>query len=209
MLPLTLFGFLAYFVVYVAMMNMVSSLLEEANSGTLEQGLLGPLRLWVLAAGPLGAALGEGLLTALGAAVILVLLLGIAVPARRAALVPIALTLADIAGTALLIGALGLVVNSIGAIVHVVGSVFMMLNGSMVPVSAFPDWLAVIARILPTTLGANVTRQILFSHQTLTGAWGDHSLQWAAFHAAIMLAIGVVGFQAAIRRGLREGRLGP
>lgn len=85
-----------------------------------------------------------------------------------------------------LIGALRLVVNSIGAIVHVVGSVFMMLNGSMVPVSAFPDWLAVIARILPTTLGANVTRQILFSHQTLTGVWGDHSLQWAAFHAAIM-----------------------
>ncbi len=70
-------------------------------------------------------------------------------------------------------------------------------------------WLAVIAKILPTTLGANATRQILFSHQTLGGAWGDHSLQWAGLHAAIMLALGVVGFQAAIRRGLREGRLGP
>ncbi len=30
--------------------------------------------------------------------------------------------------------------------------------------------------------------------RVLGGAWGDHSLQWAGLHAAIMLALGVVGF---------------
>jgi ABC-2 type transport system permease protein len=208
-LPLTLFSFLAYFVVYMAMMNMVSGLLEEANAGTLEQGLLGPLRPWTLSTGRLIAAVGEGVVTSLVAAAILVPALGIEVPARPAALVPIGLTLLDIAGTALLMGALGLVVNSIGAIVHVIGSMFMMLNGGMVPISAFPDWLATIARILPTTLGAGATREVLFGHVSLGGAWADHSLQWAALHAAIMLALGAVAFRAAIRQGQREGRLGP
>lgn len=208
-LPLTLFSFLAYFVVYMAMMNMVSSLLEEANAGTLEQGLLGPLRPWTLSTGRLVAAVGEGMLTSLVAAAILVPTLGIDVPARPEALVPIGLTLLDIAGTALLMGALGLVVNSIGAIVHVIASMFMILNGGLVPVSAFPDWLATIARILPTTLGAGATREVLFGNVSLGGAWADHSLQWAALHAAIMLALGAGAFRAAIRRGLREGRLGP
>jgi ABC-2 type transport system permease protein len=208
-LPLTLSSFLAYFVVYMAMMNTVSGLLEEANAGTLEQSLLGPLRPWTLSIGRLIAAVGEGVVTSLVAAAILVPLFGIQLPARPAALVPIGLTLFDIAGTALLMGALGLVVNSIGAIVHVIGGVFMMLNGGFVPVSAFPDWLAVIARILPTTLGASATREVLFHHMSLGGAWTDHSLQWAALHAAIMLALGAVAFRAAIRRGQREGRLGP
>lgn len=208
-LPLTLFSFLAYFVVYMAMMNMVAGLLEEANAGTLEQSLLGPLRPWTLAAGRLVAAVGEGVVTSLVAAAILVPVLGIEVPARPAALVPIGLTLLDIAGTALLIGALGLVVNSIGAIVHVIGSIFMILNGGLVPVSAFPDWLAAIARILPTTLGAGATREVLFEHVSLGGAWADHGLEWAALHAAIMLALGALAFRAAIRRGLREGMLGP
>lgn len=209
MLPLTLFSFLAYFVAYMAMMNMVASLLEEANAGTLEQGLLGPLRPWTLSVGRLIAAVGEGVLTSLVAAAILVPTLGIEVPARPAALVPIGLTLLDIAGTALLMGAVGLVVNSIGAIVHVIGSTFMLLNGGFVPISAFPDWLATIARILPTTLGAGATREVLFGHVSLGGAWADHSLLWAALHAAFMLALGVVAFRAAVRRGLREGRLGP
>jgi ABC-2 type transport system permease protein len=208
-LPLTLFSFLAYFVVYMAMMNMVSSLLEEANAGTLEQSLLGPLRPWTLSIGRLIAAVGEGVITSLVAAAILVPTLGIEVPQRPEALVPIGLTLLDIAGTALLMGALGLVVNSIGAIVHVIGSMFMMLNGGLVPVSAFPDWLATIARILPTTLGASATREVLFGHVSLAGAWADHALLWAALHAAIMLAIGAVAFGAAVHRGLREGRLGP
>jgi ABC-2 type transport system permease protein len=208
-LPLTLFSFLAYFVVYMAMMNMVAGLLEEANAGTLEQSLLGPLRPWTLSTGRLMAALGEGAFTSLVAAAILVPLLGIQVPVRPEVLVPIGLTLLDIAGTALLMGALGLVVNSIGAIVHVIGGVFMMLNGGFVPVSAFPDWLATIARILPTTLGAGATREVLFEHVSLGDAWADHSLLWAALHAAFMLALGAVAFRAAIRRGQREGRLGP
>lgn len=208
-LPLTLFSFLAYFVVYMAMMNMVAGLLEEANAGTLEQSLLGPLRPWTLSIGRLIAAVGEGVATSLVAAALLVPLLGIRVPDRPAALVPIALTLVDIAGTALLMGALGLVVKSIGAIVHVIGSMFILLNGGFVPISAFPDWLAVISRILPTTLGASATREVLFERVSLGGAWTDHSLQWAALHAAFMLSLGAVAFRAAIRQGLREGRLGP
>jgi ABC-2 type transport system permease protein len=40
-------------------------------------------------------------------------------------------------------------------------------------------------------------------------AWSDHSLGWALLHAAVMLIAGWAAYQAAIGKGLREGRLGP
>jgi len=209
LLPVTLFAYLAYIVVYVALLKMAAGLLEEVNTGTLEQTHLSPLPSWLLSVGRLSAVLAEGLLTAAAVGGGLVLALRIQLPLRPAALVPLALILADIAGFALLIGGLALVVTSIGAIIHVIGSFVMFLNGGLVPVSVLPRGLEIAARFVPTTLGLDATRRVLFGHETLAGTWGDHSLQWALLHAILMLAVGWAVYQAAIRRGLREGRLGP
>lgn len=209
LLPQTLFAFLVYVVGYIALLKMVAGLLEEVNAGTLEQVHLSPLRPWSLSIGRLGAILTEGLLTAIVLGGLFALALGITMPVRLEALVPLALTLADIAGFALLVGGLALTVNSIGAIVHVLNSVVMMINGSVVPITTFPPGLEIAAQFVPTTLGIDATRQVLFDGQTLTGLWTDGSLPWALLHAAVMLAAGWITYQAAISRGLRDGRLGP
>ncbi|MGH2603194.1 MAG: hypothetical protein ACRDJ9_27900 [Dehalococcoidia bacterium] len=123
--------------------------------------------------------------------------------------VPLAITLAEIAGFAMLIGGMALIVNSIGAIIHVIQNVIMLLNGAFIPVFVFPAWLALTSKIvIPTTLGMDATRRIITDDASLSQVWSDGTLPWALVHAGVVLTLGWIVYQAAIRRGLREGRLG-
>ncbi|MDE3073859.1 MAG: ABC transporter permease [Chloroflexota bacterium] len=209
LLPVTLLAYLAYVAGYMALLKTAAGLLEEVNGGTLEQTHLSPLPSWALSLGRMGAVLVEALLTAAIIGVALVLALHIQLPLGPAAVVPLALTLADIVGFALFIAALALTVPSIGAILHVIQSGVMFFNGGLLPLSAFPHWLEVFAKLVPTTLGLDATRRIMFGHETLAGVWADHSLSFALVHAAVLVAVGWAAYQTAIRRGLRDGRLGP
>lgn len=209
LLPQTLFAFSVYVITYLALLKMVAGTLEELNTGTLEQSHLTPLPPWLLAAGRLGAVFVEGMVTAAVVAILFTLALDVDVQVEPAAVLPLLLTLADIAGFALLLAGLALVVHSIGAIVHVINSILMLLNGSVVPIWALPEGLETAAKLLPTTLGIDASRRILFEDDTLALLWLDHTLFWTALHAATMLAVGWTVYQTAIRRGLRDGRLGP
>lgn len=209
LIPLTLFAYLSYMVGYITVLKLASGLLEEINTGTLEQTHLTPVPATALLAGRLGAALIEALLTALVAGAGLILVLGIGVPLRPAALVPFALTVADIAGFGMLMAGLALMVNAIGAILHVIQMLILMLNGALVPITAFPAGLEVAAKLVPTALGGDATRRVLFGGRSLVEVWNGHSLQWALLHAVVMVAVGWVVYRLAVRRGLREGRLGP
>jgi ABC-2 type transport system permease protein len=212
LLALTLAGYLAYVVSYIALLRMAAGVLEEMYTGTLEQSLLSPLRPWVASTGRLAAALAEGLLTAAAVALVYLAIfaaLQVHLPFRWAALVPLAATLVDLAGFALLIGGLALVVNSIGAVIHVIQGIILFLNGALIPVVAFPAWLQAAAKVaVPTTLGIDATRKLLLAGQPLGQVWSDGTLPWALAHATGMLLLGWTAYQAAIRRGLREGRLG-
>jgi ABC-2 type transport system permease protein len=211
-LAMTMVAFLGFIISYIASLRMVAGVLEEMYTGTLEQSLLSPLRPWVASTGRLAAALAESLaVAAVVAAVNLVIftLQGVELPFRPAALVPLGITLVDVAGFVLLFGGIALVVNSIGAVIHVVQNIILMLNGAFVPVFVFPGWLELASKIfIPTTLGLDATRKILIGGEGLGQVWSDGTLPWAILHAAALLVLGWVVYQAAIRRGLREGRLG-
>ena len=205
----SLLGFSAYALSWIVTLKMVAGTLEEMNAGTLEQVHLSPLPAWTLSLGRLAATLIEAVgLTAL-VSTGLILALGIHFTYRLDALVPVGLTLLDIAGFGLLLGALAIRVASIGAILHVLQSIVLFLNGSFVPVSLFPGWLQLVARLLPTTLGIEVSRKILLQGGSLVSAWSDGSLIWLVLHSATLLIAGVVAYQLSIRAALRDGRLGP
>jgi ABC-2 type transport system permease protein len=212
LLALTLAAYLAYVISYIALLRMAAGLLEEMYTGTLEQSLLSPLRPWAQSTGRLAAALVEGLVTAaVVAAVYLVIfaVLDVELAFHWSAVTPFLITLVDLAGFALLIGGLALVVNSIGAIIHVIQGVIMLLNGAFIPIYVYPDWLELTAKIfVPTTLGIDGTRKTLISGESLGQVWSDGTLPWALVHAALLLILGWTVYQAAIRRGLRQGRLG-
>lgn len=208
LIVLTLFGFWAYVVGYLALLRMAAGVLEEKFTGTLEQSLLGPLRPAVVSIGRLIAVVTEGLVTALVASGVTILVFTVAVPFRPAALIPALLTLVDLAGFALLIGGLALVVNSIGSIIHVIQSVLMMINGTFIPIYVFPDWLETLVKVAPSTLGVDVIRRLLFAGESLGDVWSGGQLPLTILHAAGMFALGWAVYQGAIRRGLRDGRLG-
>jgi ABC-2 type transport system permease protein len=211
-LAMTFVAYLAYIVGYIALLRMVGGMLEEMYTGTLEQSLLSPLRPWVASTGRLAAALVEGLITAAIVTafyLVLFLVLDVELTWRWSAAIPLAITVAEIAGFALFIGGVALVVNSIGAIVHVLQGIVMFLNGALIPVFVFPEWLALTSKIfVPTTLGMDATRRLLTGGESLGHVWSDATLPWALLHAAVLLLFGWIVYQAAIRRGLREGRLG-
>jgi ABC-2 type transport system permease protein len=204
----TLFGFWAYVVGYLALLRMAAGVLEEKFTGTLEQSLLSPLPPAVGSLGRLVAVMTEGLVTALIASGVTVAVFTIAIPFRWEVLIPIVLTLVDLAGFALLIGGLALVVNSIGSIIHVIQSLLLLLNGAFIPIYAFPDWLQVVARFAPSTLGIDVIRRLLFAGDSLDAVWSAGQLPLTIVHAAVMFALGWAVYQGAIDRGLRDGRLG-
>lgn len=208
LLPQTFLAYLAFVVAYIALLRMAAGVLEELFSGTLQQSLLSPLRPWVLSLGRLTATLVEGMLMVLLVALLLIPL-DIRMPWRWEAVPTLLLTFVDAAGFALFIGGLAIVVNSIGAIVHVIWSMMLMVNGAFIPVSVFPDWLELVAKLFPTTLGVETTRQILFEDAQFSDLWSNHTLQWTLLHTAVMVLLGWTVFQAAIHRGLKDGRLGP
>ena len=213
LLAMTFVAYLAYIVSYIVALRMVGGVLEEMYTGTLEQSLLSPLRPWVASTGRLAAALVEGLITAAIVTafylVLFLLVLDVELTWSSSASIPLAITVAEIAGFALFIGGVALVVNSIGAIVHVIQGIIMFLNGALIPVFVFPSWLALTSKVfVPTTLGMDATRRMLTGGESLGQVWSDGTLPWALLHAAVVLLLGWTVYQVAIRRGLREGRLG-
>ncbi len=205
----TLLGFAAYSLAYIVSLKTVAGTLEEMNAGTLEQVHLSPLPSWALSFGRLVASAIEAVGMTAVASAGLILVLGVHFSYRLDALVPIGLTIIDVAGFSLLLGALAIRVASIGAILHVLQGVVLLLNGSFVPVSVFPDWLQLVSRLLPTTLGVEVSRRMLVQGLPLSATWSDHSLVWLTVHSAVMLTVGAAFYQRNIMRALHEGRLGP
>ena len=205
----TLLAFSFYALLYIVTLKMVAGTLEEMNAGTLEQIHLSPLPSWALSLGRLASAAIEAAAVTGFVAGALILLLGIRFPYQLAVIVPVVLTLIDVAGFALLLGALAIRVSSIGAILHVLQGIVVFLNGSFVPVSLYPGWLQLVASLVPTTLGVEVTRALLLQGGSLASTWSDRSLLWLLLHSAAMLVLGALGYQLAIRRALREGMLGP
>lgn len=211
LLAMTFPAYLAFVVSYIALLRMAAGLLEDMFSGTLEQSLLSPLRAWLQSTGRLIAAMIESVLTALTVgAVYLVIFagLGVDLTLRWSALVPAIVTVIDIAGFAMLIGGIALIVNSIGAIVHVIQQFIMFLNGAFIPVFVFPAEVETAAKFVPSTLSVDGIRRLTTTDETLGQIWADGILPLAMVHAAVLLILGWVVYQAAIRRGLREGRLG-
>ncbi len=203
----TLLPFLAVPLLYLALLKLVSDLLEEVNSGTFEQMHLSPFSPAALLVGRLLAVFLEGALIAVVIGVGMSWLLSISIPLRPAGLLPAALTLIDIAGFALLLGGLALALPQIGAIAHLFSGLILLLNGAFVPLEWFPGWVQTLARFLPTTLGVQVLRQVVLQGQSLGAVWADGTLPWLLIHAALFAVLGTLVFLLNDRRARRLGTL--
>ncbi|MGH3194244.1 MAG: hypothetical protein ACRDOL_44680, partial [Streptosporangiaceae bacterium] len=100
---------------------------------------------------------------------------------RPDALVPLALTILDALGYALLMTALTLRLASIGAVVHVFNMTIMFFGGMFIPITLFPHGVEIFARFVPTALGVEVLNTTL-AGRGLGAAWSDGTLPWLLAH---------------------------
>lgn len=208
LLPPTLVAFTAYIFLWIASLAMVADLVEEMRTGTLGQTHLSPVSPSLLVLGRLGAASVEGVLVAALAAIVPVVAVSIPIPARGEALVPFALTLANGLAFTLLFAGIALAEPFIGEIHHLVTGLIGILNGMYLPVALFPDWLEALARLLPTTLGIEVTLNVLFEQRALSDVWADGSLPRLLAYTLGLAALGWLVFVRNQRKAMRDGTLG-
>lgn len=204
LLPRTLVAIGGYWFLQYAALVMVSDLIEEKRAGTFAQAQMTSAPPWVPMLGRLITASVFGVAVAAVAAVVPMLVAGIAIPVRSAALVPALLLGINALAFTFLLAALALVSPMIGALQSLFTALVLLLNGSFLPLEFYPDWLGVLARFLPTTLGVEATTQALFEGRTLAEVWSGGALPWLIAHTVVLAVISGLLFVRNHRRALRE-----
>ncbi|WP_431925011.1 ABC transporter permease [Nonomuraea jabiensis] len=204
LLPQTLVAIGGYWFLQYAALVMVADLIEEKRAGTFAQAQMTPAPPWLPMLGRLITASVFGLAVAAVAALVPMLVAGIAIPLRWAALLPAVLLVADVLAFTFLLAVLALVSPMIGALQSLFTALVVLLNGSFLPLALYPDWLAAAARLLPTTLGIEALAQTLFQGRTLAEVWNGGTLPWLLAHTLALTAAGGLLFARNHRRALEE-----
>jgi ABC-2 type transport system permease protein len=208
LLPQTLVAISGYWFLQYAGLVMVADLIEEKRSGTYAQAHLTPAPAWLVMVGRLGTASVLGVLVAVTATAVPMLVAGVTIPPHPAALVPYALVIVNVLAFTFVLAAIAVRSPAIGALQSLLTTLVIMLNGSMIPLALYPGWLAGVARFLPTTLGVEATARVLFGGESLADIWSDGTLLWAIGYTVALVGLGAVLFAANHRRAVRDGQLG-
>lgn len=181
---------------------------EEVNGGTLEQSHLSLASPALLVLGRLAALATEALVPGVVLVAAFWAGFGIHYTVRPAVLLPLLLTIADALAYGLLMVALTVAISSIGALIHVFNMMVMFFGGMFVPITAFPHGVAIFARFIPTTLGAEALNHSL-AGQTLGALWSAGTLPWLLVHVVVSAGLGWAAYVHTVHRARREGGLSP
>ncbi|MFI7054872.1 ABC transporter permease [Streptosporangium canum] len=204
LLPQTLIAIGGYWFLQYAALVMVADLIEEKRAGTFAQAQMTPAPPWLPMLGRLITASVFGLAVAAVASLVPMLVAGITIPPRWAALLPALLLGINVLAFTFLLAALALVSPMIGALQSLFTSLILLLNGSFLPLALYPDWLAALARVLPTTLGIEAITQTLFEDRSLAEVWSGGTLPWLLLHTLVLTAVSGLLFVRNHRRALQE-----
>ena len=203
-----LLGYLIWFYATYAISDMSHGILEETQTGTLEQMYMSPLPSGLLLAGRSVASLlvSSAMIVLIGGT--LMLLLGIRIPVRLEGLPVFALTISGLYGFAFLLGGATLVFKQVNALSNLLTNLLLFLNGSFLTVERMPNWMENAARSLPTTQGIDVLRRVVLDGLSLSAVWQDGSLVWLTVQSALFLLVGWTAFLWSERVARTRGLLG-
>lgn len=201
-------GYMTWFYALSAIMELSSGLRGEMSAGTLEQMSMSPAPIGLVMLGRVIANLILSTAHILIQAVVLFLLLDIHLPMRWEGIPVLLLTLVGVFGFGFIVAGATLVFKQVESVANLIQNMLLFLNGTILPVENMPDWLAGIARTLPSTQGIVVIRRVVLGGQSLSAVWQDGSLIWLIVHSAIYFAIGWVVFTCCERVAKKQGSLG-
>jgi ABC-2 type transport system permease protein len=203
-----LLGYLVWYYAMSLVSDISLGLRGEIDAGTLEQMSMSFVPIGVVLTGRILANLITTTVQVFLIGGVLFLFLGIRIPLRWEGLPVLALTLLGVSGFGFMVAGGMLVFKRFESFANLIQNTLLFLNGSIVPVTAMPGWLAVTARTLPSTQGIVVLREVVLDGQSLASVWQGGSLMWLVVHSAIYLAIGWLVFTYCERVAKEQGSLG-
>lgn len=207
-LAFTLLGFCLWSYASFAIGSMTFALREEQQQGTLEQMCMGNSSFAGLLVGrTLATFMWNTLIVLFGGGVItLAFQLDLALNSRA---IPVfALALIGLYGLGFLAGGATLLFKNVLSFTNLIQNVLLFVNGAIVPVTLFPDWLTQASRVLPTTLSIETMRMVTIEGASLTEAWNTGLLYQLTVHSSLWFAIGLLFFFVSEREARRRGLLG-
>ena len=203
-----LLGYVVWLYAFMAITHMGWGLKEEAQTGTLEQPYMSPTPPEFLIFGRTLAAFLSSTLTIASITFSLVVLLGIQIPLRLAGLPVLLITIFGLFGFGLLVGGMTLVFKQVDSFISLLQIGLMFINGALVPISAFPAWLELLARFIPSTQGIIVLRQVVLDERSLGWVWADGGLPFLILHSLLSVVLGWGVFKLCERYAKQRGTLG-
>lgn len=207
-LPAALIGYLIWLYAAKVIVTMSWNLRDESQTGTLEQIYMSPTAAeWLLLSQAVSRLLTTTILI-IPLVTSLILLLDVRLPLRPAALLILLLTILGLFGFGLLLAGATLRFKQVESFADLVQYGLIFFNGAFIPIERFPPWLADFARLLPTTQGIRLLRDILLNGQSLANLWSGGTLLWLTLHSLAFFLAGWLIFKWCETAARRRGTLG-
>jgi ABC-2 type transport system permease protein len=203
-----LLGYLTWIFVSSAVSDLSYGLQAEISAGTLEQMVMSPTPLGLLL---MGRVLANMIIAAIQVSLMataMIVLLGVRIPFRWQGLPVLGTTLVGVFGFGFAVAGATLVLKQVQSVIALLNNALAFLNGTFLPVSAMPAWMAVISRALPSTRGVTVLRQVVLEGHSLGVVWRDGSLLWLAVQSIVYFAAGWLVLVRCERVAKQRGSLG-
>jgi ABC-2 type transport system permease protein len=198
-------AFSGYFI--TGLTSYSGSLRDAQMTGTLEAMLMTPTSLSAIVT---GSAIWSYVFTTLR--VLVYLLVGMLIAGLRfthanyaAALAGLALAVISFASIGIIAAAIIMVVKRGNPVTAIFASVANLVSGVYYPVEVLPEWLQVIARLMPLTYALRLMRQAL-----LAGAsWSELANDFLALivFCLVLFPLSLILFRVAVQRARLEGTL--
>ncbi|EGO65808.1 ABC-2 type transporter [Acetonema longum DSM 6540] len=207
-LAFILVGYLMWLYSTIVISNMCYDLLGEAQAGTLEQVFMSPVPVPLILMGRSFSTLITATIHILLLTLVMLWGFGVSIPLRWSGLPVFIVTIAGLFGFGFMIAGATLLFKRIGQLASLTANALLFLNGSMVPVEQFPQWLAIFAKTLPTTQGVILLRQTLLETYSLHDLWRDGSLLLLLSQSAVYFGGGLLFLIWCVKKAKRAGTLG-
>ncbi|HEY3340625.1 MAG TPA: ABC transporter permease, partial [Anaerolineae bacterium] len=138
----------------------------------------------------------------------MIVLFGVYMPMRLAGLPVFVLTLVGLYGFGYLLGGATLIFKQTGPLTNLLTNALLFTNGAILPVDRLPGWLQTFAKLLPSTQGIIVLRNVILKGQSLDAAWLDGSLVLLVIHSALFFVAGWLVYRWGEGIAKRRGSLG-
>ena len=204
----TVLGFVVTFYAMNAVGDMSWNLMEEAQTGTLEQMYMSPMPTQLVVLGRSLASLVSTTIQVLVTTTIIFVLFQLQLPLTWQMIPVLLITIVGLLGFGYIVGGLTLIFKHVGPLANILQNALLIANGTFLPVSFMPTWMATAVTFLPSTLGIILMRRVVLDGDSLMMLWADGSLLWLIVHSVAFFIGGWLIFAFCENIARKQGSLG-